>query len=545
MELPDDDCLSSPGDSPARTSLTQGAEPAWRVIDPAFGSRWHESFAFWNPEWSSSKTSQDLCVPFLEAQASLLSESSSLIWPNSGMTLDGVAYELPTWELLISVPESSFSLGDETLLPTPSAAHNDGHDPETFLERREEERAKGQNGNGFGLTLGMAVQLMPTPQAADADGGRVEKRAAENGWKRPSGAKAAKPLGTIVTMIADDSRLLPTPSAYESTPTDEYVEEVRENLDDPHSRLYLPGRKWHAQRTLSRMAAAALLPSPAATDSKGQDQPNREGGTSLRELGRLLPTPQKSDGERGPDFARQRERAETHGSGGDDLTTTVTKLSRGEKLLPTPQARDGENSSEQGPRYYEGEGDNPTLLGAARRVTGTTKHAFLPTPVANPDNPGTGGELRAALTHGPGRRNQTGIDSWGRPNEGRPSQLLPTPTAQDAHASGGRNAEGSKAHAGTSLTDAVRADRPKPNAAPLLPTPQTRDGDETGRGADPARFKGPKSQGGRRSNLDDCIAAIDQKSPWLASTGESMNPPSPVGKPSPDQPQPQLTIEDA
>lgn len=537
MELTDDDCLSSPGGSRdrARISLTQGAEPAWRVIDPASGSRWHESFAFWNPEWSSSKTSQDLCVPFLEAQASLLSESSSLIWPNSGMTLDGVAYELPTWELLISVPESSFSLGDETLLPT--------------------------------------------PQAADADGGRIEKQAAENGWKRPSGAKAAKPLGTIVSMIADDSKLLPTPSAYESDPTEEYVEEVRANLDDPHSRLYLPGRKWHAQRTLSRMASTLLptLPTPAATDGKGKDQPNREGGTSLRELNQLLPTPQKSDGERGPDFARQRERAETHGSGGDDLLTTVTKIARGSepmlptprrsdakgpdkarpenrtgkrhagddlgaamRMLPTPQARDGENSSEQGPRYYEGQGDNPTLLGAARRVTGTTKHAFLPTPVANPDNPGAGGELRAALTHGPGRRNQTGIDSWGRPNEGRRSQLLPTPTAQDAHASGGRNAEGSKAHAGTSLTDAVRADRPK-----LLPTPTTRLGDESGRGADPERFKGPKSQGGRRSNLDDCIAAIDQQSPWLASTGESMDKPSSVGKPLPDQPQHQLTIEDA
>jgi hypothetical protein len=38
----------------------------------------------------------------------------------------------------------------------------------------------------------------------------------------------------------------------------------------------------------------------------------------------------------------------------------------------------------------------------------------------------------ADIEHGPGRRNETGIDSMGRPNQGRPSRLLPTPTSQDA-----------------------------------------------------------------------------------------------------------------
>lgn len=51
-----------------------------------------------------------------------------------------------------------------------------------------------------------------------------------------------------------------------------------------------------------------------------------------------------------------------------------------------------------------------------------------------------------------------------------------------------------------------------------LPTPTARLGDDTSRGADPARYKGPQSLNGRRSNLDDCIAAIGEQSPWLFKT---------------------------
>src|SRR6185436_11961404 len=98
------------------------------------------------------------------------------------------------------------------------------------------------------------------------------------------------------------SSLLPTPSAYESTPTEEFSEEVRANLTDPGSRLYLPGRKWHAQRTLSRIAGA-LLPTPGANDHTGAEKETREarrakhgtGGSSLRDLPKMLPTPIGSD----------------------------------------------------------------------------------------------------------------------------------------------------------------------------------------------------------------------------------------------------------
>ncbi len=154
------------------------------------------------------------------------------------------------------------------------------------------------------------------------------------------------PTSARLTAASASSSLLPTPSAYESTPTDDYVEEVQEHLTDPHSRLYLPGRKWHAQRTLSRIAPA-LLPTPTAGDGKAAGSRNLPGSNA---------------------------------HAGVSLTDVVQtgNSTTPRRLLPTPGARDGENSSEQGFRFYEGQGDNPTLLGAARRTTGTLRHSGSP-----------------------------------------------------------------------------------------------------------------------------------------------------------------------
>lgn len=249
---------------------------------------------------------------------------------------------------------------------------------------------------------------------------------------------------------------------------------MREAGIDPGERLYLPGRKWHSQRTLSRIAPA-LLPTPIEADgtggrtSKGAARPEEAGlaGTAKK----LLPTPVSSDSHGASGEGRQ---------GGVDLAGALTD----EKLLPTPSASDG----------HGGEG----ATREARRATGNTGGPtlkdlghYLPTPVANPENPGAGGELRAAIAHGETRRSPTpGTDSLGRPNRGRTpaeqrpfptptasargdrseaskeagggdelraiSKLLPTPTSGDAKASGSRNLKGSKANAGVSLTDATR-----------------------------------------------------------------------------------------
>lgn len=76
------------------------------------------------------------------------------------------------------------------LLPTPSAsAFNDTEDLDAWSARRDRVRESAGNGNGFGVPLGVAVRLLPTPTTEPATG---------NGHARNLGAEA---------------RLLPTPSA--------------------------------------------------------------------------------------------------------------------------------------------------------------------------------------------------------------------------------------------------------------------------------------------------------------------------------------------
>lgn len=54
----------------------------------------------------------------------------------------------------------------QTLLPTPGArASNDGEGPETWLARRERVKAARVNGNGMGMPLTIAVQLLPSTGA--------------------------------------------------------------------------------------------------------------------------------------------------------------------------------------------------------------------------------------------------------------------------------------------------------------------------------------------------------------------------------------------
>jgi hypothetical protein len=139
----------------------------------------------------------------------------------------------------------------------------------------------------------------------------------------------------------------------------------------------------------------------------------------------ILPTPVVTDS-----FGSRRATARTEeweSNPGTSLTDaiwlmqgrTIDTLGR---LLPTPAARDGKGRAQP---WREGGPGLPDVT-----------PALLPTPVANPENPGAGGELRAALEHGPARRNRTGVDSMGRPNTGRPPRLLPTPHVEMGHESG-------------------------------------------------------------------------------------------------------------
>ena len=72
----------------------------------------------------------------------------------------------------------------------------------------------------------------------------------------------------------------------------------------------------------------------------------------------------------------------------------------------------------------------------------------------------------------PGEKVRLSLDSMARRN------MWPTATAGDAKSSGSRNLEGSKAHAGVSLTDAVRFGNS--NAPRTWATPTTQDGENNG-----------------------------------------------------------------
>lgn len=419
---PTEDSISSSEDFPAKISATPESELAWRVRDRGSGTRWLVPFAFYNPDWSSSKMSQESCAPWLGDRESLLSESSLLTWPSSGTTLDGVAYELPMWEPLISEVESSSQHGGETLLPTPSA--ND----RTGAEGKSERKGRGAGG----------AQLRDLP------------------------------------------KLLPTPAAEEARGT--------------------------AEQHLAR--------------KNKLDGANRTSVTSLGILVKTLPTPTAGD---------------ANSSGSRNL--------EGSKAKPGMSLTDWVKS---------GDSSTPRLL---------------PTPMANEENPGSGGELRAALTHGPGRRNGTGVDTQGRPNTGRPSRLLPTPMQRDGESS---SEQGLRGEGNQTLLGAARE---MTGTSRLLPTPTTQDASNNagpsqhrrnsdplnvvvaktllptptahaaGRGRGSAeRYKGAKSQGSQRSNLEDAIEAVEDRSPWI-QIGESLSPQSDDGRPLLDPHPDQLTLE--
>lgn len=91
------------------------------------------------------------------------------------------------------------------LFPTPDASvANDGEGPDTWLARRERVRAKGINGNGMGMPLTIAVQLLPTPDAYQGSRG---------GSQDPEKRRAGGHTVSLADVIEKGLALLPTPQA--------------------------------------------------------------------------------------------------------------------------------------------------------------------------------------------------------------------------------------------------------------------------------------------------------------------------------------------
>ena len=88
-------------------------------------------------------------------------------------------------------------------------------------------------------------------------------------WERPTSASA--------------SGLWPTPSAQESQPTEAFINEIKENQQGTHQLLYLQGRKWHTQRTLSRVVHT--WPTPAASQRGARALDLVENDSTVRRRG--------------------------------------------------------------------------------------------------------------------------------------------------------------------------------------------------------------------------------------------------------------------
>lgn len=110
---------------------------------------------------------------------------------------------------------------DLTLLPTPSACvANDGESPATWLERRERVKEAARNGNGMGMPLSIAAQLLQTPSVADATGGH-ERRGGKRGGEL-----------LLNGQVKEIASLLPTPRTQnnENRQSDGYGPNLGESL---------------------------------------------------------------------------------------------------------------------------------------------------------------------------------------------------------------------------------------------------------------------------------------------------------------------------
>lgn len=123
-----------------------------------------QRIAGWNSARDVWETDQ---IDLLSGRSVVYSET----FPISGSMRNGVVCELPT-SAHRTEGSGSLSSPPGALFPTPAASvANDGESTETWLARRERVKLTAANGNGMGMPLTIAVQLLPTPEAKLATSG--------------------------------------------------------------------------------------------------------------------------------------------------------------------------------------------------------------------------------------------------------------------------------------------------------------------------------------------------------------------------------------
>lgn len=102
-----------------------------------------------------------------------------------------------------------------TLLPTPAASvANDGESPDTWLARRERVKLTADNGNGMGMPLTIAVQLLPTPTVMDhkASGGNPDTTGTHGTTLTDATVRQPDRWGQYAAAIASHERLTGRPA---------------------------------------------------------------------------------------------------------------------------------------------------------------------------------------------------------------------------------------------------------------------------------------------------------------------------------------------
>jgi hypothetical protein len=138
---------SSAADTPANHSQSPDLAEEKTILD-TFGPCSPIAFAWYDPDTHSWRTFQST----LDSD----SEPFTQTWPRSGMTRDGIAYQLPP-----SAPRTyaiAYSLSQGTNGP-----NGDGLWPTATTADHSTRYAQG------GMPLGMAARMWPTPRAAQGD----------------------------------------------------------------------------------------------------------------------------------------------------------------------------------------------------------------------------------------------------------------------------------------------------------------------------------------------------------------------------------------
>ena len=178
-------------------------------------------------------------------------------------------------------------------LPTPSACvANDGERVTSWMDRRERVKLTAKNGNGMGMPLTIAVQLLPTPVAQTGKGGPkgldggsgARQMLADAGFPRAAGAPTQLPtprtcsamaarLNTTGNLEGERFPNLETVIAREMLPTPSAGEAKQSGNVENWQRRQLKHAATGQDLQMPLAVAVKLLPTPTTNDSKNASLP--------------------------------------------------------------------------------------------------------------------------------------------------------------------------------------------------------------------------------------------------------------------------------